>query len=154
MSSKPVDEFADALALATRYTRSRVRSVHEVRAYLQQHGLTARLTARVIAAGVSRGLLDDQAAAALWVEHWARHGYAWAAIRAKLAAKGFDERVVAEAGRGSGVMQTDEARARAVVQRAATRTTSANRLRVARRLAGRGFDQDIIERILEDVTAS
>lgn len=154
MSSKPEDEFADALALATRYTRSRVRSVHEVRAYLQQYGLTARLTARVIAAGVSRGLLDDQAAAALWVEHWARHGYAWAAIRAKLAAKGFDERVVAEAGRLSGVTQTDEARARDVIQQASAKVARVSREQVARRLAGRGFDQDIIERILEDVTTS
>jgi regulatory protein len=148
-SSKPgPDEFLRALAFALRYTRSGVRSTHDVRRHLKRRGVPEHLSARVVADARRRGLIDDQACARLWADHWARRGYAGAAIRQRLAAKGLEGRVIDDAARLVGAA-SDEDRARlvmeAVIRRSAGRPV---RPRLARALASRGFDGELIEQLL------
>ena len=151
-SSKLEDEARSVLAALPRYLRSSVRSTHEVVAYLRRRGLSPQRAARAVSEYQARGLLDDEACARLWAEEWARRGYAWAAIRTKLSLKGLDERTIERVARRLGMVGDDEARARliasAYLRRHAATQTSQRVL--ARRLASRGFDADLIEHILNE----
>ena len=118
-------------------------------AYLRRQGISVRAAARAVRAYQAQGLLDDQAAARLWADHWARQGYAAAAIRAKLEARGFSARAIGDAAARSGLAAEDESRARAVIA-ARRRTGRGDRARLARVLGSRGFDPDLIERLLND----
>jgi len=150
-SSSPRDEANAALAALSRYLRSGIRSTHEVQRYLRRRGVSPQAASRVVVAYQRRGLLDDGACARLWAEHWARRGYAWAAIRLKLSEKGLDGHAIEQAATRLGMASTDDARARLVVaQRARSGDGRQQRVRLARTLASRGFDQDLIERILGD----
>lgn len=149
-SSKREGSSADAaLDGAVRYARSGVRSTREVLTYLRRRGISEERARRTVADYHARGLLDDQACARLWAEHWARRGYAWSAIRVKLSAKGFDGQALERAARRVGGVSDDEARARLVVA-AYLRRHRSQAGRAARALASRGFDQDLIERILNE----
>ena len=145
---------ARALAAVLRYVRSGIRSTTEVRAYLRRRGLAGQAAEAVVAECRARGLLDDGAAARLWAEQWSRRGYAWSAIRLKLSAKGFDEQALAAAERIHGTREQDEARARQVVaDRFRRRFPRGQRVvqgRVARTLVSRGFDSDVIDRVLNE----
>ena len=97
-----------------------------------------------------RGALDDRACARLWAEQWARHGYADAAIRAKLAQKGLPPLAVEGAmTRLARAGEDDAARARHIAAAALARRGPWQPERLARLLACRGFDSDLIERLLE-----
>jgi SOS response regulatory protein OraA/RecX len=125
--------------------------------------------AQAVAHCRQRGLVDDAAAGRLWAAHWSRQGYAWPAIRLKLAAKGLEARAIAQAAPRAGGLAEEAARARALVapylsrsglpesqqarlpaprQRASSRARQAGR--AARRLAAHGFDAELIERVLEE----
>ena len=143
-----------------RYVRGGVHSTRELRAYLQRRGFTRSEAARLLERLKAAGAADDEAGARLWVEQWARAGYAWAAIHAKLSAKGFDERAIRRAA-GRDAAADDRSRAfgvvaerlrRAVAEGGRPRTDLARRqrARLARRLAARGFDADLIERVLDE----
>jgi SOS response regulatory protein OraA/RecX len=153
-SSKPGAESpaADrAVAALTRYVRRTVRSTHEARAYLQRLGYPSDLITRAVQACVTRGELEDGACGRLWAEHWARQGYAWAAIRERLLAKGLDEAAVAAAARAVGTQDADAERARALLgHRRITGTGALRRARLARLLSAKGFDAETIEHLLED----
>ena len=151
-SSKLEDDTSRALAAARRYVQAGVRSRHEVTTYLRRRGVTAETASRAIATLGARGLLDDRACARLWADQWARHGYASAAIRAKLAAKGLEEETIDHAITQLQMSLGDEARAREmVVRRARPRAgRRQERARVARTLASRGFDSDLIEQVLNE----
>ena len=161
------DNGARALAAILRYVQSGIRSTKEVRIYLRRRGLAGEAAAVALTECRARGLLDDTAGARLWSEHWARRGYAWAAIRLKLSAKGFDEQAITAAERIHGTQGQDEARARHAVtvycERTSRRVGPSLSLGIPRRgiprpkaeglartLASRGFDSDLIERILHD----
>ena len=148
-SSKPGDEVARALAAVVRYTRPGVRSIQEVLMYLRRRGCSPETAARVIAQGRARGILDDRACARLCAEHWARAGYAWSAIRLKLSAKGLDEPTIEETATYVDAAFGDEARARLVVT-SSLRRHMRQPARLARTLASRGFDPDLIERVLRE----
>ena len=105
----------------------------------------------------ARGWLDDAACARLWADHWAQRGYAWAAIRQKLTAKGLGDAAVEQAAQVLGLASDDEARASRLVASRMRRGPATGRgivlsprqaSRLARTLAGRGFDPQIIERVL------
>ena len=148
-SSKPAAK--DALATSTlRYARVGVRSTRDVLTYLERRGASPNTAARILADCQALGLLDDRAAARLWADQWARRGYASAAIRLKLQAKGFDARVSDEAAARVGPASDDEARARFVVTSVLRRQSSrpGRAQRLARVLASRGFDPELIERVL------
>ena len=151
-SSKPEDdEVARALALALRYVRASVHSRHEVRLYLHRRGVAAETASGAVTTLGARGLLDDRACARLWADQWVRRGYASAAVRVKLAAKGLDEETIDHAITQLQISLDDDARAREVAARyARPRAGPRERVRVARRLASRGFDSDLIARVLNE----
>jgi SOS response regulatory protein OraA/RecX len=126
------------LTAALRYARAGVRSTQELRTFLSRRGASSSQIESVVAACRTRGLLDDQASARLWAEHWARRGYAWAAIRVKLFAKGFDEPIIATA---AGALATPEGGLR-------------QRAQLARALGARGFDAELIEQVLAEAVGS
>ena len=145
------NDVARALSAVARYTRAHVRSTNEVLAYLQRRGVSPTLSERAVAKCQAQGLLDDRVCARLWAEQWSRRGYAWAAIRLKLSTKGLDEQSIQHATRELGRASDDEARARRVVeQQVRRRAGSPARSRLALMLASRGFDADLIERVLDE----
>lgn len=143
-------------AAAARYIRSGVRSEKELLAYLGQKGFSSDLAVRAVAECKIKGWVDDAACARLWTEHWARKGYAWSVIRAKLADKGLDERAIEEAASRLGqAVSGDEKRAREVAVSFLKRNDGSRafsglsrKKSLARALASKGFDQDLIERIV------
>ncbi|MBI2104209.1 MAG: RecX family transcriptional regulator [Candidatus Omnitrophica bacterium] len=163
-SSKPsADEAQAALAALPRYLRTRVRSAREAADYLIRRGVPPQAALRAVADCRARGLLDDRACARLWAEQWARRGYAASAIRLKLAARGLPDEVIADATRAYGAPADEEARARLAAAAARRRgarqaglpaapkkdlTRAAQAGRLARGLAARGFEADLIERIV------
>jgi SOS response regulatory protein OraA/RecX len=152
-SLKPANDPSRALAMVGRYTRGRVRSSQEVLTYLGRRGVSPATATRVIAECRARGMLDDEACARLWADHWARRGYAWEAIRAKLAAKGVSGPVVDRAARRLGTAGDDEGRARHVVASYQRRPHAGGASqRLARALRARGFDPEVIERVLAEPT--
>jgi len=92
------------------------------------------------------GLLDDRACARLWAGHWARQGYAGATIRLKLAAKGLEGPVIAPLIESMTRASDDEARARLV----AAQRSRIGRAGLIRRLAARGYESDVIERVVSE----
>ena len=150
-SSKLEDNTQRALTAATRYVRAGVRSTREALTYLQRRGVPGDLARRTVAAFHARGVLDDRACARLWAEHWARAGYAWSAIRRRLADKGLDEHTIEHAAAQWGRASDDDARARFVAAQHARRGVGPRqRTRVARALSSRGFESDLIERVLNE----
>ena len=145
-------------AVVSRYLRTGVRSTQNVLQYLSHRGLSLQRAAGLVATFRARGLLDDRAAARLWADHWARQDYAASAIRLKLLDKGFDEplahntvtRLIGDA--------DDEERARRLLAQHLRRSSSRPvPSRLARLLASRGFDSELIERVLRtsrDLAAS
>ena len=138
-------------AALLRHLGSGVRSTREARAYLRRLGLPEPDVERLVAASRKRGLLDDRLAARLWAEQWARAGFAAAAIRHKLTTKGFDAHAIADAAKRAALLCDDEARARLVLAQHSRRASGPRaRVRLTRILASRGFDPDVIQRVLRE----
>ena len=145
------DERSHTLALVARYTRAHVRSTYEVLTYLKRRGVSPEVASKTVVEAQRHGILDDVAAARLSAEHWARAGYAWTAIHQKLSEKGFHAHTIDTVATSLGDASADEARAREVVARQLRRKTGVlQRTRVARTLILRGFDSELIERILHE----
>ena len=135
---------------AIRFAGARVHSAEEVRSYLRRRSVTPSEAACAVAACRARGLVDDRACARLWAEHWVRQGYAWAAIRAKLAAKGLSEAVIEQAAGARGTPDAEAARARTLLAKRLRAAAGVRaRMRAARLLASHGFDEDLITQVLE-----
>ena len=153
-SSKPdPDDAPRAGELIGRYTKGRVRSVHEALEYLSRRGITPRDAHQAVVEAQARGLLDDKVAARLWAEHWARRGYAWAMIRVKLREKGIDERTITELANRHDATEEDGAVARRLIEAFLRRSSDPPRRQrssLARTLASRGFDSDLIEQVLNE----
>ena len=154
-SSKTSQAFRSALTAARRYLRYGTRSTQQVRAHLAARGVPKALAESVIDACTRARQLDDQASVTLWVNHLADRGYAWSAIHQLLLTKGFDAQYVAETIQRMHASAPDLERARAVVRARASRgaaglraSTLRRRQQLARLLARRGFDSDLIERVL------
>lgn len=145
-SSKPGDEVR---AGVLRYLRTGVRSTRDALQYLSRRGLSLQRATGLVATFQAQGLLDDRAAARLWAEHWARQHYADSAIRLKLLAKGFDEPLARNTIARLLCDANDEERARRLLAQHLRRSSSRSvPSRLARLLASRGFDSELIERVL------
>lgn len=147
------DALRRARRLAQRYLRFGVRSTAELRAYLTTRQLAEPLIDALLAKYVRDGVLDDRACAKLLATCLADQGYAWGAVREQLLAKGLDAELVDQTLEPLKACLDDAARARALVQtrlRGASRTDTRVRARVARLLSQRGFDSDLIDRVLAD----
>ena len=151
LESRGERRVGELVAAVARYSRTGVRSRCEAAAFLRRRGASAGLAAQVLAECRRCGLVDDRACAQLWADHWARRGYAWSAIRLKLADKGLDEEAIARAGQRAGMASDDGARARQLVaSRARTGSGARQRVRLARALAARGYDAELIEQVLDE----
>ena len=147
-----------ALALARRYARFRARSTAELQAYLQRQRFPQPLIDRVITECVEEGLLDDRACAKLWATHLADRGDAWGAVREQLLAKGLDQELIAEVLASLQARADDATRARDLAQASLARKGLGRRPgadrrlhdRVARLLSQRGFDSELIDRVLAE----
>ena len=122
-----------------------MRSRHELTQYLQRHEVRAHEIPRIVRECERRGILNDQACARLWAEHWMRAGFGWLAIRDKLSAKGLEESIVVDVEHRLG--QDEEERARAWLDSRSRGGFTTSR---ARQLIARGFDPDIVERIIPE----
>ena len=131
-------------AAALRFCRAGIRSTRQLRDWLKRRGLEEREALAVVRICQERGLLDDTTAAKLWTEHWSRKGYSWSVIVTRLKAKGFERSRIAPLAEVYGG-PADESRARQVVKGMRPGRGSA---RCARKLAARGFDTEVIERVL------
>ena len=155
-SSRPAaDNPVTAVAWLTRYARTHVRSTFEARQYLRRRGVRPAAIERAMAACQGRGLLDDSACARLWASHWARQGYAWAAIRLKLLEKGLSEASIAAATEAVDATAAGDAeRAHQVLAQHVSRRSgiAPPRPRLARILASRGFDSETIDHLLREHT--
>jgi regulatory protein len=140
-----------------RYLRAGARSAHELRAFLRKRGVPESAVRSLVASSAKLGWVDDEACAKLCALHWANQGYATDAIRTRLLGKGLDPSIVFRILLRLHLAGDDEPRARALVQR--QRRATSSRQQTARRprqthrhlvglLARRGFDQDLIERVL------
>ena len=156
-SSKRVGD-SRALSALQRYLRGGIRSSNHARAYLERLGVAPAAQAQLLARCEAQGLIDDQLAVRLLAEHWARRGQAWVLIRHHLLEKGFDEDTVDRASRRLGLPTGDLQRARALtdaaLRRSAAGRAAAGRLRprarLERLLASRGFDEELIERVVRE----
>ena len=138
-----------------RYVRSGVRSTREVLRYLHRRGVPSNDATRLVRSYHRQGWLDDQIGVRLWAEQWARRGYAAAAIRVKLIDKGFDAHCIKETLNQFFPPTEDALRARAfLAHRARHAPGSASRTRLARLLAARGFEPDLIEQLLGESPSS
>jgi len=140
-----------------RYLRYGTRSVSELRAHLASRGVSEDAIADVVCACERAGALDDRVCAKLIAAARAAKGYASGSIREHLAGKGLARGVVESAVRSIQAETTDEERARTVVRTRLSRRLEASvrlRLSLARVLARRGFDEELIDRVLREALGS
>jgi len=149
-SSKPADDSSRALRLARRYLRFGTRSTAQLRAFLRTRYVPEGLIESVTATCLRERLLDDRACATLWANTLAERGYAVAAVREQLLAKGLDTTLVKQVLARLCTHADDAQRARLVVQTYVRRHAEPGRRRLARLLSQRGFDADLIEQILAE----
>ena len=143
------------LAAVTRYLRGGTRSIAECRARLRSRQIPEPLINTIVNLCIARGWLDDTACTKLWVTKLAEQGFAISAIRDRLIAKGLSEQVIEPAVSALQRAEDDDQRARLLVQRLLVtlrgdRRDVRLRRRLERRLAQRGFDQDVMSRALAD----
>lgn len=147
-SLKPAGEPRIKAALR-RFARAGVRSRQEALDYLARHGCAPTQAAAWVRECQQLGQLDDRAAARLCAGHWARRDYADSAIRSKLLAKGFHEIQIHDSIAALQPDADDDARARRALARTLRRSGGRHSpARLASALASRGFDSELIERIL------
>ncbi len=139
---------AKAQALTRRYLRYGTRSVAQVDAYLTERGVDSSMIQQVIQSCLRQRALDDRAAAKLWADTLGRRGYAWAAVRQILAAKGFDARVIAATVAPMEREAPDASRLRELVRSRSSNT------RLSGWLARRGFEAGMIAELLSGADAS
>ncbi len=151
--SKPrPDEGERWLRLARRYLRFGTRSRAQLRTYLSNRHAPEAVIADIVEACSREGRIDDRVAAKLWVETLANRGYALSAIRIQLSDRGFDDHAIEQALNALRAREDDEQRARtmaaAFLKTSSGSASRGRRASVARRLARRGFDPELIDRLL------
>ena len=145
------------LRLAQRYLRFGTRSAAQLRAYLTSRHVSETVVAPILNACAQDGLIDDRAGAKLVAEALGDRGYAVSAIRAQLLDRGFHDHAIENALNAMQARASDEQRARTVVAQALRRSSASTprfRTAVASRLARRGFDPELIDRLLRESCGS
>jgi SOS response regulatory protein OraA/RecX len=129
------------------------RSAAEVQAYLTARRVSDATSRTLMAECARQRLVDDRASAKLWATRLGDQGYAWPVIRQRLRDKGFDEQLIHDVLRPLQRDADDDTRARALA-RARSRRIPPGDPRLARWLARRGFDADLIDRVLAEFSTS
>lgn len=140
-----------ARSAVRRYLRFGTHSIAEVRAYLKARHVSDSTSNTLLAECAQQGLVDDRISATLWASRLCEQGYAWTAIRDRLRAKGFDEPLINDVLQPLQRNADDATRARTLA-RARSRRRPPDGPHLARWLAHRGFDSDLIDRVLADTT--
>jgi regulatory protein len=134
-----------ALQAAVRLLEARTRSVEGLRSALRTRGYPEAELEAALARVQELGYLDDARHAALRAAQLLAQGKAQGEVQRRLGAEGVGEGValaaVDEEARRAG--HTDEAAARALLTR-----RKLTGLKAARFLAGRGFDEELIARLV------
>ncbi len=136
------------VARAVRYVQRGVRSTRDVTAYLTRLGFNTRQAQSVVEKFVQKGLLNDRACARLWAEHFARKGLSRPLIRLKLSGKGLGDYAL-EAIQELDVAD-DRQRALSLVNQWQAKSSRLGKLSLARRLAAYGFDEELINELIEN----
>ena len=143
----------DLRRLIRTYLRTGTRSRAEVQAYLRQRGVSLSEAARMTRELQRAGALDDRACAKLWMQRWMDEGYAQHLIRERLREKQLPERVIDEL-LCDARHEPDDHRLRAIATARWARLPASDprrRQRLACWLASRGFEPDLIERVLAEL---
>ncbi len=131
------------------------RSTAQLRAYLDARHLPSSLTEPLITQCTREGLLDDAVCAILWAKTLRDRGYALAAIREQLLAKGLSAGVIAPA-LASLRAEADDAQVASEIVHRQRRVRAiappSQPQRLARWLAHHGFDEDVITDVLSGDT--
>ena len=135
---------ARAFDTAGRALAHRDRSRADLAAQLERRGIAPDATKEVVTAFERFGFVDDARLATSRVRVLAERGYGDAAIRFDLEHKGLAADEVEAA---IGLLDDEEARARALV------ASARDRLKAVRRLSSKGFSDDVVGAVLESVQA-
>jgi regulatory protein len=140
-----------ALALTRRYLRYGTRSTAQCHAYLAARSIDSSLVTSLIARCTQEGWLDDAACARLWAGTLRERGYALSAIHTQLQEQGLADAVIAPA-LDRLRKEADDARwaAELVRRKRLARGPQARPQQVARWLAQRGFDEEMIAEVVSD----
>lgn len=144
----------DPARLIGRYLRSGTRSRAEVGAYLARRGVSSEESARLLSVLQRAGAVDDRACAKLWVQRLVDDGYTWSLIRERLREKQLSERLIDEQLTHARTQHADDGRVRALAKARLSRLPVSDprrRARLARWLASRGFDSDLIDQVLAEL---
>jgi regulatory protein len=134
----------DPLDLAIRALRYRDRSASEIQERLARAGIGDDSRAEALGRLVALGYVDDARFAANRAAMLAARGHSDASIRADLDGRGVDSGLVAES---LAALEPEEERARAIIER------DGRTVRIARRLAARGFSAESVEAATGNVAA-
>ncbi len=135
----------DAFAALTRLARARERTRAGMREKLQARGFPAEEIGAALARAIELGYLDDRRAAGALVQRQIERGSSRALLTLRLEEAGVEAPLVAEL--LAGVAPDLELAQAAVARWSRTQPPSAGRL--ARLLASRGFDEELIEALID-----
>lgn len=134
----------DPLDVAARALRHRDRSAHEVDERLARAGIDEDRRAEALETLARLGYVDDDRYAATRAAALAARGWGDAGIRAHLEREGVG---AAPAERALATLASEHERARAIARRDGASP------RTARRLAAKGFSEDVVESVARDGAA-
>ena len=148
MATRGLDSVTRARQLARRYLRCGTRATAQLYAYLKARDIPVNAIRLIVAESTRQGMLDDHACATLWAVHLADQGYAWDAVQERLLTKGLEAAVVRQVIAPLRAEADDGRRARSFVRQRLGQRGAFDRQRVGRWLAQRGFDTELIDRVL------
>jgi regulatory protein len=134
----------DPLDIAARALRHRDRSARQVDERLARAGVDAARRAETLETLGRLGYVDDDRYAAARAAAFAARGWGDAGIRAHLERDGV---ATDAAGRALAALEPEQERARAIARRDGATA------RTARRLAAKGFSEEVVESVARDGTA-
>ena len=137
-----------ARKLAQRYLRYGSRSTAELTAHLAARDLPPDLLRETVEFCARKSWLDDRLCAKLVATSLADEGFAWAAIRERLAQKGFAASLIETTLEPLRRESSDEAQARKLLEREQARRQPRGRRHIAGVLARHGFDAELIEQVV------
>ncbi|MCL1911659.1 MAG: recombination regulator RecX [Leptospirales bacterium] len=148
----PQKEYSDCLQKALRYLSVRNRSEKEMSDYLAKKNFEKDTLEKTIDYMKSRLLIDDERFA---LEYFARarsKNYGQAKIILELKGKGISSKTIGLAAKNTGDAEYENCMAVAVKKLAVLKDASQKKLPLF--LRGRGFDWNVIKRVLRDIGQS
>jgi regulatory protein len=154
MAEPHAEEFARAQAQLLRLLKTRPRSRGEVRVRLHQKGFSSEIIRQVLEMAVTRGWLDDEKFAKLWIEdRLISKPMSRKALQHELNEKGVDREMVAKL--LEDLLMDEYAMARRLAAQRLTRHArddwEAKHRKLVAFLRRRGFSFEIIKQVLQEL---